>query len=148
MHTPDEQAADTGAAFPALAPTDRCPCGLGEEFAACCHRLLAGAPAPSAEALMRSRYTAFVVGDGHYVLATWHPDTRPPRLSLDPADRWVDLHILDRAAGGPFDTEGTVEFVARYIDAAGNRGRLHERSRFAKIDGRWWYLGGTEAPAH
>ncbi len=149
MDTPDDPARDgTAPEFPTFAPTDRCPCGLGEEFAACCHRLLAGAPAPSAEALMRSRYTAFVVGDGHYVLATWHPQTRPARLSLDPADRWLGLHILERSGGGPFDTEGTVEFVARFEDADGTRGRLHERSRFVRIDGRWCYLAGDVAPAH
>lgn len=129
------------AVFPAPADTDRCPCDSGDTFGACCRRLLAGAPAPSAQALMRARYTAFVVGDGAFILDTWHRETRPQRVELDPADRWLGLHVLAVTGGGPFDTEGTVEFVARYRDRADTPGRLHERSRFVRDDGLWWYRG-------
>ena len=62
-----------------------CPCGLGDDYDSCCGRLHAGAPAPTAESLMRSRYSAFAVGDAGYLLRTWHPSGRPQALTLDPA---------------------------------------------------------------
>ena len=90
---------------------------------------------------MRSRYCAFVRGDEPYLLATWHPATRPGRVQLDTQARWLGLSIRATEAGGPDDMTGTVEFVARYkIDGKGTR--LHEISRFEKIDGRWYYLDG------
>ncbi len=91
---------------------------------------------------MRSRFSAFAVGDADYLLATWHPATRPGALDLDDDTEWRRLDILRAAAGGPFDTTGVVEFVAHYRDAAG-RGRLHEVSRFVREDGRWYYVEGT-----
>jgi SEC-C motif-containing protein len=86
---------------------------------------------------MRSRYSAFVRGDVAYLLESWHPSTRPPRLALDPEVRWEGLEILE-AAGGVFDTDGTVEFRARHA-----RGVQHERSRFRREKGRWYYLDGS-----
>lgn len=121
--------------------TTPCPCRRGDTFGACCGPLLAGRPAPSAEALMRSRYSAFTLGDTGYLLRTWHPRTRPADLDLDPDRRWLFLEILRTEAGGPFDDSGTVEFVAHYRDAAG-RGRLHEISRFVRSDDGWCYLDG------
>jgi len=90
---------------------------------------------------MRSRYSAFVVRDESYLLATWHPDTRPGRVRLDEKQRWLGLSIRAAEAGGPDARAGVVEFVARFkID--GNGHRLHEISRFEKINGRWYYLDG------
>lgn len=91
---------------------------------------------------MRSRYTAFAVGDAEYLLSSWHPRTRPAELRLDPGRRWLFLEILRTERGGPFDDTGTVEFVAHYRDADG-RDTLHETSRFVRVDGAWRYLDGV-----
>ncbi|WP_448631031.1 YchJ family protein [Cellulomonas soli] len=121
---------------------DPCPCGSGDLWAACCGPVLDGArPAPTAEALMRSRYSAFAVGDPAHLLATWHPSTRPPRLDLDDDVEWRRLTVLAATGGGPWDETGTVEFVAAYRTADG-RGRLHEHSRFVREGGRWFYVDG------
>ncbi|MBS3800357.1 MAG: zinc chelation protein SecC [Thioalkalivibrio sp.] len=90
---------------------------------------------------MRSRYTAFVEGREDYLLETWDPETRPASLVLDPAQRWLGLTLRATEAGGPEDIEGRVEFVAR-SRVAGRGVRLHERSRFRRIDGRWVYVDG------
>ncbi len=120
-----------------------CPCRRGEPFDACCGPILAGAkPAPTAETLMRSRYTAYVVGDVDYLLRSWHPNTRPAELELDPAQRWLFLEIVGTQRGGPFDDNGTVEFIAHYkLD--GVRDAMHELSTFVRVDGAWVYLDGT-----
>jgi SEC-C motif domain protein len=115
-----------------------CPCGSGADVAGCCGPLLEGAPAPSAERLMRSRYTAFVRGDAAHLLRTWHPHTRPAEVRIDAATTWQALEIID--AGETGDT-AQVEFRARYRDADGP-GVLHERSRFARRGGRWMYVDG------
>jgi SEC-C motif domain protein len=121
----------------------RCPCGSGEVLDNCCGPLLDGiAPAPTAERLMRSRFTAFALGEPDYLIDSWHPRTRPRRLDLDPDQRWLSLEILGTIAGGPLDSEGVVEFRAHYR-IAGRRGALQERSRFVRVDGRWCYLDGT-----
>jgi SEC-C motif-containing protein len=126
---------------------DRCPCGTGETYADCCGRYLSdGRTAPTAEALMRSRYTGFATRAVPYLLATWHPSTRPDELELDEDMVWRRLDVLQTDAGGPWDDAGTVEFVAHYrLDdgtAIGQRGRLHETSRFVREDGRWLYVDG------
>lgn len=119
-----------------------CPCGAALEYDQCCGRYLNGAEVPkTAEQLMRSRYCGFVLCDEPYLMATWHPDTRPSRVRLDRQERWLGLSIRSTDAGGTDDMTGTVEFVARFkIDGKGHR--LHEISRFEKIDGRWYYLDG------
>ena len=90
---------------------------------------------------MRSRYSAFVLRNEPYLVATWHPDTRPSKVRLDGQQRWVGLSIRATEGGDLDDHTGSVEFVARYkIDGKGYR--LHEISRFEKIDGRWYYLDG------
>ena len=81
---------------------------------------------------MRSRYTAFVVGDAGYLAATWHPGTRPDDLDLDPSLRWTGLEIVDVGAGGEGDTRGVVEFRAALARAAATPACWHERSRFVK----------------
>ncbi|MDF3142647.1 MULTISPECIES: YchJ family protein [unclassified Streptomyces] len=115
-----------------------CPCGLPKAYDDCCGRYHSGtAAAPTAEALMRSRYSAFVKGDEAYLLRTWHPRTRPPRLDLDPRMRWTGLEILAAGDGTAFHTTGTVEFRASY-----RGGSLHERSRFERVGGAWVYVDG------
>ncbi|OXM63390.1 MULTISPECIES: YchJ family protein [Amycolatopsis] len=119
----------------------RCPCGLGETYENCCAPLHRGeSAAPTAERLMRARFSAFAVGEVDYLLASWHPDTRPTAIRLDPAQRWTRLEVLATTGGSPFHTHGTVEFRAHYRDAAGP-GSLHEDSEFTRLDGRWVYTG-------
>lgn len=118
-----------------------CPCGSGRALEACCGRLHGGAPAPDAESLMRSRYSAYVLGLEDYLLATWHPATRPAALQLDakPRAQWLGLAVKSHT---PLDnTHATVEFVARY-KLNGRAFRLHETSRFERVDGRWLYVDG------
>lgn len=123
-----------------------CPCGLPEPYDACCGRYhrWEGAP-PTAELLMRSRYAAFAVGDAAYLVATWHPTTRPRRLHLDPADRWTRLDVLGGTGGGLLHTEGTVEFRAHRRHGSGRDTQadvlLHENSRFVREAGCWSYVG-------
>lgn len=88
---------------------------------------------------MRSRFSAFAIGDADYLMATWHPSTRPPTLRLDPELRWYRLDILGASAGGALDREGRVEFAAFYRSPAG-AGSQHESSSFLREDGRWYYL--------
>jgi SEC-C motif-containing protein len=120
-----------------------CPCGLGDEYDACCGRLHCGAPALTAESLMRSRYSAFAVGDAAYLLRTWHPSGRPRTLTLDPAIRWTRLAVLETNGGGLLDSAGTVRFRAVYV-REGQRGVLAETSRFVRRDKLWAYLGPVE----
>jgi SEC-C motif-containing protein len=115
----------------------RCPCGLGLAYEECCGPAHDGTAPPTAEALMRSRYSAFALARPDYLLAPWHPDTRPATIDPDPGTTWTGLTVL-AASGGLLDTEGEVEFVARYV-ADNRRGRLHERSRFLRHDGAWKY---------
>ena len=119
----------------------RCPCFSGNTFDACCGPILAGAAAPTAERLMRSRYTAFVVEDAAHLLRTWHPTTRPQTIDFDPDLEWRRLLVVDREAGGPFDRVGVVEFEAFWREGA-ERGSLHERSRFVREDRHWYYVDG------
>ncbi|WP_026127825.1 YchJ family protein [Nocardiopsis lucentensis] len=123
-----------------LRATDPCPCGREAAYQDCCGRLHTGtASAATAEDLMRSRYSAFAVGDEAYLLRSWHPDTRPERLDLDPRTRWIGLEILGATGGTPFHTEGTVEFRAVYRER-GREGELREHSRFTRHEGAWVYL--------
>jgi SEC-C motif-containing protein len=89
---------------------------------------------------MRSRYSAFALGERDYLLASWHPDSRPASLELDPEVRWYRLDIVGRTAGGLLDTTGTVDFRA-YWRADGAAGVQAENSRFARAGGRWAYFG-------
>ena len=117
-----------------------CPCGSDRSYGACCGRLHSGAAkAETAEALMRSRYSAFAVGDAAYLLRTWHPDSRPSELDLADDDRrWTGLEILQTTGGTAFHTEGTVSFRAHFVDADGP-GTQSEVSEFVRIDGEWLY---------
>jgi SEC-C motif-containing protein len=123
--------------------TDRvraCPCLSGLPYSECCETLhLGDAAAATAERLMRSRYSAFAVGDAPYLLATWHPSTRPATLELDAGQRWYRLDILARSRGGMLDSEGTVEFRASFR-SDGVAGEQHETSKFVRENGRWFYV--------
>jgi len=116
-----------------------CPCGSGQAFAACCGPLHEGAPAATAEALMRSRYTAYVRGDAEYLRATWQAEACPEDLNPG-GTAWLGLSIL-RCTGGGAQDEGTVEFEAAFRDG-GRVKALHETSRFVRRDGRWLYVDG------
>ena len=118
-----------------------CPCGLGPPYAACCGRYHAGPlPAPDAVALMRSRYSAYVLGLADYLLATWHAGTRPAALDADPPGlRWLGLELRRHAVQDA--DHARVEFVAR-SKLAGRAQRLHETSRFVREEGRWFYVDG------
>jgi SEC-C motif-containing protein len=115
-----------------------CPCGSGTTYGACCGRFHSGkTQAPTAEALMRSRFSAFVLRDQAYLLRSWHSATRPPRVDFDPELRYTRLDILGSSGGSAFHSEGTVEFRAH-----SNHGDLHENSRFVRENGAWVYLDG------
>lgn len=95
---------------------------------------------PTAEALMRSRFTAFVVGNSQYLLDTWDPETRPSELGLDVGIDFYRLDILETTGGGPFDSTGTVKFQAFYKGLAS--GVQEEDSTFRKVNGAWVYSTG------
>ena len=119
-----------------------CPCNASIAYAACCQPLHDGGTATNAEALMRSRYSAYVLGLHDYLLATWHSDTRPTVLDLDdtPGLRWLGREVKRHADAG--DGSAVVEFVARYKVGGAPAMRLHEISRFERLDDRWYYRDG------
>lgn len=119
----------------------RCPCGTGLTYGECCGKYHTGTNAPTAEALMRSRFSAFVTGDEEYLLRTWDPVTRPEALDLaDSPIRFYRLDILDTQGGGLMDSSGVVEFEAFYKGSA--VGSQRERSSFRRFDGTWVYSTG------
>lgn len=123
-----------------------CPCGRLDArgnvctLSACCGRYLDhDTPAPDAESLMRSRYSAFVLGRVDYLAASWHASTRPTDLALEPGVKWLGLAVKRHRVLDADHAE--VEFVAR--SRVGGRGqRLHENSRFVREGGRWFYVDG------
>jgi SEC-C motif-containing protein len=121
----------------------RCPCLSGLSYDECCEHFHSGATALTAEALMRSRFSAFALGLPTYLLETWHASTRPRSLELDGDIQWYRLDILSRSSGTPHDATGSVEFEAFYRGV--HSGSQRERSSFVKERGRWFYLG-DEAP--
>jgi SEC-C motif domain protein len=117
-----------------------CPCDTGLPYSQCCERWHAGAPAPRALSLMRSRYSAYALNRLDYVLATWHASTRPASLQADPdAVRWVRLTIKAQREDGD---QATVEFVA-VSKTGGKAARLHEVSAFIRENGQWFYVDGV-----
>ena len=91
---------------------------------------------------MRSRFTAFAIGDAAHLLRTWHSSTRPDEIELDDGLRWLRLDIIDQQGGGPFENSGIVEFEAFYRQG-GSPGSMRERSRFVREDGVWLYVDGV-----
>ena len=126
-----------------MQPDQACPCGNKQSYTECCAPLHQGERlAPNAEALMRSRYSAYVMKNAGYITTTWHASTRPADLDLSVDDtRWQRLAILATENGGEDDVAGFVEFVAWFAG-----GQMHERSRFVKEDGRWLYVDGEILP--
>ena len=123
-----------------------CPCGRCDArgrvlaYEACCGRYIdAGNLAPDAESLMRSRYSAFVLGRTDHLRNTWHPSTRPDTLSLEAGQKWLGLEVRAHRVRGTDQAE--VEFVAR-SRLAGRGIRLHETSRFVRENGGWLYVDG------
>ena len=120
-----------------------CPCGSNKNHTACCAPYVeSNTPAPTAEALMRSRYTAFVLEREAYLRATWQASHRPAQIEFDPGVKWLGLEVRDYQLTGADTAE--VEFVARQKPANGPATRLHERSRFVLEGGRWLYLDGVQ----
>jgi SEC-C motif-containing protein len=122
-----------------------CPCGYAMPYVTCCGLLHSGtATALTALELMRSRYSAFAVGDAEYLVATWHPATRPGSVDLDPAIEWRRLQIRGLTGGAADDDVGTVEFIAHYWDVTRRQhGRQHENSGFARLGQCWFYVEAT-----
>ena len=122
--------------------SDSCPCGIGSYSSHCgeVHRNGAGLGV-SAEALMRARYSAYVRADREFLMQSWHPNTRPPALSFDPNVAWHGLEVVAVHGGGMLESEGIVEFKARFSRGSENL-ELHERSSFVREEGRWFYLSG------
>jgi SEC-C motif-containing protein len=127
---------------PSQLDNNPCPCGSGKLYNACCQPWHQGQPSPTAEALMRSRYSAYVLGLEDYLLQTWHPDTRPASLDLagDTQTKWLGLEVKRNETSGA--DNAIVEFVARY-KVGGKAHRLHETSSFTRIDSKWYYLNGV-----
>lgn len=131
--------------MPLIANPSPCPCQSGKPFEDCCAPLISGEMLPeTAEALMRSRYTAYTLRDESYLLATWESSKRPKSLDFtaEPAPKWIGLQIRQSVQTG-VDT-AIVEFVARYR-IGGRAHRLHETSRFKLTEGRWMYVDGDIA---
>ncbi len=119
-----------------------CPCGSGRPDTDCCDRFVSGNQrAPTAEALMRSRYTAYTRNDAAYVSATWHVSTRPENLALNdqPATQWLGLSVIRHEQ--PDTDHATVDFIARY-KINGRAFKLQETSRFVRENGQWFYVDG------
>ena len=128
----------------------QCPCGSEKNLEGCCAPIIGGAPAPTAEALMRSRYTAFSLGEIDYLVDTLSPDIRG---DFDPIEagntageaKWKGLEVRAVTDGGEDDESGSVEFVARF--ALGGQARVHhELAQFRREEGRWMCVGGTMDP--
>jgi SEC-C motif domain protein len=122
-------------------PLRGCPCGSTKEYAECCEPLHKGEPAPDAEALMRSRYSAFFLGLSDYIERSWHPSTRPKQVEPQGDDKpqWIGLQVKRHDVID--DDRGVVEFIARY--KLNDRAyAIHEISRFVRENGHWFYLDG------
>ncbi len=116
-----------------------CPCDTGMTYAACCGVYHSGTPAPTAQALMRSRYSAYVKALDPYILATWHASKRPRSIGgRFPGHQWVRLSVKRAKQDGD---AAVVEFVA-VSKVNGKAARLHETSRFVREAGRWYYVDG------
>ncbi|MGH1490308.1 MAG: YchJ family protein [Acidimicrobiales bacterium] len=128
--------------------TENCPCDSGALYTECCgpiHDRDAGL-GTRAEQLMRARYSAFVLNNADFLLRSWHPDTRPAELSLEPGRSWQGLTIVETVGGSGMEQTGIVQFTARFR-RGGEDFELHERSSFARVSGKWQYLDGVDPNA-
>ncbi|MFI8416950.1 YchJ family protein [Serratia sp. NPDC078593] len=130
--------------------SELCPCGSGLEYSACCETYISGIKhAPTPGTLMRSRYTAYVKHHVDYLIATWHPDChadewRSAIVASFANTEWLGLTVTEETSSNAPD-EGFVEFVARFIDGThGEAKAMHERSRFLRVEQRWYYIDGTK----
>jgi SEC-C motif-containing protein len=122
------------------AAQDLCPCGSARLYSQCCGPLHTGGAAPDAQSLMRSRYCAFVLCNEQYLLATWHPSTRPGSIPFNKKQKWLGLRVVNASV---IDNDSAaVEFIARSRVSNAAAVRQHERSRFVRKDGRWFYVDG------
>ena len=121
-------------------PQTPCPCGSTHPNPQCCGPWHAGAPAPDAPALMRSRYSAYVLCNERYLLETWHPNTRPRSIPFSSNQKWLGLRVID--ARTTSDISAEVEFIARSRISNAAAVRQHERSRFVLEGGKWFYVDG------
>ena len=121
-----------------------CPCGAEKPFEFCCGPYLKRQSVPpTAEALMRSRFTAFELRDADYLRDSWDPGQRPASLNFEGDTRtWSRLEIVGTIGGGDNDERGVVEFKAQF-ELGDDTYLLHEVSRFHRVEGRWVYLDGT-----
>ena len=140
-----------------------CPCGSHKLLAKCCGRYLSRqVAAPTAEALMRSRYSAFCTGNIDYLIATHHTGSKNSAGDREhlagtlKTTRWLNLLVIETRQGKARDKRGTVEFVAAYqsvgsilsVQPAGEIAQMHERSQFIKVDGQWQYTDGDMLPPY
>lgn len=122
-----------------------CPCLSTLPYEQCCGQYHpSGGHAPTAEALMRSRYTAYVMGDAQYLYRTWHASTRPSLQSLKASgpQTLIALKIISTQAGGENDQKGMVEFISSRFSPSlmGEVEQHKEKSLFARIKGHWVYI--------
>ena len=121
-------------------PQAPCPCGSARPYSQCCGPLHAGGAPPDAQSLMRSRYCAFVLCNEQYLLATWHPSTRPGSIPFNRSQKWLGLRVVNASVTGNDSAE--VEFIARSRVSNAAAVRHHERSRFVRENERWLYVDG------
>lgn len=124
-----------------------CPCHSGKAYADCCQPLHSGQAAPDAERLMRSRYSAYVLKMPDYILATWHPDTRPQHLTVSDLTgiKWIKLQV--EAHRQLDDHHAEVAFKATYQTGKQKKAQLTEHSQFERINDCWLYVGECPAQA-
>ena len=122
---------------------DNCPCGSGKVYDKCCKPCHSGNAAPTAETLMRARYSAYCLLNESYLNHTWHPGSRPKKMHIgeESGVHWLKLDILRIEKGGANDKIGVIEFRA-YYEVEGKTGYLHETSNFVKEDNQWYYFDG------
>jgi len=130
---------------------DPCPCFSGRAFADCCEPVLTGIrQAATAEELMRGRYSAYATGTIDFIISSTYPDRRSECdeksiRAWSENSEWTGFEVLSATAGQADDSEGTVEFVARFTEERMKK-TLHETGSFKKSDGRWYYVDGTVHP--
>lgn len=127
-----------------ITDNDPCPCGRDSTYSACCgliHRAGKAGVGTTAEQLMRARYSAYVLHDGEFLLASWHGDTRPESVGFTDQQQWQGLTVVSTEGGGGLETDGTVEFRARF-QRGSDHFELHELSSFVRDGGTWYYLDG------
>ncbi len=128
--------------------SSQCPCGLESDYESCCERYHLGAAiAPTAEVLMRSRYSAYVRGHVDYLVSSTHPSARTKNLAdayrqTSDSIQWIGLEVYSTSQGGEGDQTGKVEFKATYLHS-GDSAVHHEHSRFKRHSGKWHYFDGV-----